>query len=187
VGGSATNVRSYVLRTLLGLGVAFAVVAVAGRLFRPQLEAVGRSFVGHFGLYGMALGTFVADAFSFPVPPWFYYVLSVASGAPAVPTLVVTCIASVLAANLAYAMAAQVAELRLFRARFLAVREKMAPFLARHGAWAVVLLGLLPLPFSITCYVCGSYRIGPRLFGLYVALRIPRLLAFYALVRLGWS
>ena len=47
-------------------------------------------------------------------------------------------------------------------------------------------MGLVPVPFSVSCYVAGSYRIGPRLFGLYLALRIPRLLLFYLLVRLGW-
>lgn len=182
-----TSLGAYAVRTLLGFGVAFGVIAFAGRTFRPELEAIGRSFVEHFGLYGMGLGTFVADAFTVPVPPWFYYVMSVTSGSPALPTLVVTSVASILAAILAYNMAAQIAGLRLFRARFEDVRARMAPFLARHGTWAMVLLGLLPLPFSITCYVCGSYRIGPRLFGLYVALRVPRLLAFYALVRLGWS
>ncbi len=181
------SMRSYALRTLLGFLFAFAVIAIAGRAYRPELEAIGRGFVGRFGLFGMGLGTFFADAFSVPVPPWFYYVMSVTSGAPALPTLVVTCIASILAALLGYNMAAQISGVRFFRARFEQVRAKMAPFLERHGTWAMVLLGLLPLPFSITCYVCGSYRIGPRLFGLYVALRVPRLLVFYALVRLGWS
>lgn len=181
------SLGAYAWRTLLGFAIFFGVIAAAGRVYRPELEAVGRGFVSHFGLFGMGLGTFFADAFTVPVPPWFYYVMSVTSGSPALPTLVVTCVASLLAAVLAYNMAAQMASLRIFRARFEAVRAKMAPFLDRHGTWAMVLLGLLPLPFSITCYVCGSYRIGPRLFGLYVALRVPRLLAFYALVRLGWS
>lgn len=185
--GPAGSVRGFVLRTLVGLGVAFAFVAVAGRLFRPELEALAKGFVAQFGYGGMFLGAFAADAFSFPVPPWFYFVLGVASGTPVLPMLVVVCVASLVAANVAYAMSAQVAELRLFRPRIEAVRARIAPLLAKHGVWAVVAMGFLPLPFSITCYVAGSYRIGPRLFSVYLALRVPRLLLFYALVRLGWS
>jgi membrane protein YqaA with SNARE-associated domain len=134
----------------------------------------------------MGLGTFLADAFTLPLPSWFYFVLSVASRASAVWSIVAVTIGSLTAACLGYFMSAWFAELPWFRLRMMRVREKIAPLLEAHGLKAMVIMSLLPLPFSITCYVCGSYRIGARLFGAYVALRVPRLIVFYALAYFGF-
>lgn len=183
--GSST--RRLVVRTLISLGIAFAIAALAGRFFRPQIEAMGRSFVHHLGYGGMFLGTFLADAFTLPLPSWFYFVLTVASGASPVLAIVAVTLGSLTGALLAYRMSSQISEFGFFRPKVAAAREKLVPLLERHGAWAMVIVSLLPLPFSITCYVAGSYRIGPRLFGIYLALRVPRLIIFYLLVKLGWS
>jgi membrane protein YqaA with SNARE-associated domain len=182
-----SNHRALILRTLLGFGVAFGAAALAGRLFRPQIEALGRAFVANFGYAGMYLGTFLADAFTLPLPSWFYFVLTVASGASPLFAIVAVTLGSLTGALLAYRMSASIAEVPLFSARIAAAREKLAPLLEKYGAWAMLIVSFLPLPFSITCYVAGSYRIGPRLFGIYLALRVPRLIAFYLIVRAGFA
>jgi hypothetical protein len=45
-----------VIRFVLAAVAFLGVVVLIARAFRPQLEGLGRSFVAHFGLGGMALG-----------------------------------------------------------------------------------------------------------------------------------
>ncbi len=182
-----SSMRGLVLRTLIGFAIAFAAAATAGRVFRPEIESMGRAFVANLGYGGMFLGTFLADAFTLPLPSWFYFVLTVASHASPPLAIIAVTLGSLTGGLLAYRMSAQIAELSLFKARIASAREKLGPLLEKHGAWAMVLVSLPPLPFSITCYVAGSYRIGPRLFGIHLALRIPRLIIFYLIVKAGWA
>ena len=44
-----------------------------------------------------------------------------------------------------------------------------------------------PVPFSLLCNLSGLYRVPFRIFLVLSLFRIPRLLVFYALIRLGWS
>ena len=57
---------------MLSLGALFGLIALAAHLARDPLDALGRGFVQRFGLAGMFVGTYLADAFSFPIPPQFY-------------------------------------------------------------------------------------------------------------------
>src|SRR6188768_2999163 len=70
-----------VLRWCGGPVALFGVMLAIARLFRAPLEALGRNFVERFGYYGMAFGTFIADGFHFPIPPQFYMLMAISSGA----------------------------------------------------------------------------------------------------------
>src|SRR5688572_5086694 len=70
-----------IVRLLLGVVLVLGLVAVAAHNFRAELEAVGRAFVEHLGYWGMGVGTLLADGFHFPVPPQFYMLLAISSGA----------------------------------------------------------------------------------------------------------
>ena len=50
----------------------------------------------------MGVGTFVADAFTVPLPAWFYFVLSVASGASPLYTVVAVTAGSLAGACVGY-------------------------------------------------------------------------------------
>lgn len=181
------SLRPLLLRAVGGIVIAGVLVGLVGRLYRSELEGFARAFVERFGYVGMGLGTFVADTFTVPIPSWFYFVMAVASRSSPVLAIVAVSIGSLVGACLAYAMSAWFVELPFLRAKMEKVRARIAPLLAQHGYKAVVVISLLPLPFSVTCYAFGSQRASARIFGAYLLLRVPRLIAFYALVRLGWS
>ncbi len=82
-------------RFVLGLLIALVIVGTQAHFARPQCEGLARSFVDAYGYGGMALGTLLADGFHFPIPPQFYMLLSIASGAPATLSLAVIAAASV--------------------------------------------------------------------------------------------
>ena len=50
----------------------------------------------------------------------------------------------------------------------------------------VVLASLSPAPYSWLCLLAGMSKLSYRLLAVACALRIPKLLTYYALVRLGW-
>jgi membrane protein YqaA with SNARE-associated domain len=180
--------RLLVLRVLLGMAVLFAGVVLLVHTFRAELEGVGRAFVGHFGLAGMALGSFIADGFHFPVAPQFYMLLGIAGGNSHVTTF-----SAIAAGSLTGGVAGYVL------ARWLGRFPRLARWLERSSAKfrhhlqgrnayrGVVIATCTPVPFSVLCYSAGLYRLSERAFLLILALRIPRLLVFYYLVWLGWS
>ncbi|WP_437731333.1 YqaA family protein [Sorangium sp. So ce1335] len=172
---------------MLSLGALFGLIALAAHLARDQLDALGRGFVERFGLAGMFVGTYLADAFSFPIPPQFYMLTAISSGGSQVPPMIVISVASLLAGCTGYYLANHLARFRIFAARLERTRPRIDRLFERYGYWAIAIGSLSPIPFSMLCYLSGLYRIPSRYFFTMVLFRIPRLLIFYALIRMGWA
>lgn len=176
------------LRVLLGMATMFVVMLVLVRSFRPQLEALGRAFVEHFGLAGVALGSFLADGVSFPVPPQFYMLLAIGAQTPDWHTCAATAIGSLLGGGVGYHLARQLARFPRF-ARWLertgaSFRGQLQGRKAYRNA---VIASLSPVPFSMQCYLCGLYRLPIGAFAVILSLRVPRLAAFYYVIKAGWT
>lgn len=173
-------------RTLLGLVAFVLVVAMLAALFRAPLERLGGFFVERFGLWGMALGTFLADAFSVPVPPQFYLFTAVTAGGPQLEAVVTICTASVVAGITGYQLARRLGDTPWMMPIVVRSRRRIDPLFKRHGFWAVGIASFTPFPYSMLCYVAGLYRMPARLFAVLLLLRIPRVVLYYALIRAGW-
>lgn len=176
-----------VAQVFLPLVGVFVAVSLGAALFRPELKTLGVVFVNRFGYAGMAVGAFVSDAFMFPIPPQFYMLTAVTAGAPQLPSVTVICVSSVLAANVAYRIATSIARIPFMHNRIERSRVKIDPLFAKYGYYAVAIGAILPIPFSLLCYLAGLYRVPYRVYAVLVLLRVPRLLAFYLLIRLGWT
>ena len=176
------------LRLLLGIAALLGFVAIVVRTFRPQLEALGRAFVDHFGLAGIALGALLADGFHFPVPPQFYMLLAVGAGIPDLPTFLAVLAGSLLGGAAGYRVARQLARFRRV-SRWL--ERSGAGFRAqlegRKAYRSAIIASVTPLPFSVQCYVCGLYRLPLGAFALILLLRIPKLAVFYTVIKAGWT
>ena len=112
---------------------------------------------------------------------------AVTAGAPQLPSVTVICVSSVLAANVAYRIATSIARIPFMHNRIERSRVKIDPLFAKYGYYAVAIGAILPIPFSLLCYLAGLYRVPYRVYAVLVLLRVPRLLAFYLLIRLGWT
>lgn len=190
-GDSAGDQRRDLLRTLLqlvlSLGALFGAIAIAGYVARDELDALGRAFVERFGLVGMFIGTFLADAFSFPIPPQFYMLTAITAGGSQLAPMAVISAASLLGGCTGYRLARHIAKVRLFAARIQATRPRIDRLFDRYGYWAIAIGSVTPIPFSMLCYFSGLYRVPARYFVAFVLFRLPRLALFYALIRLGWG
>jgi len=175
------------LKLVLGAAGLVALVALLGHYFRPELEGVGRTFVERFGYVGIAAGTFIADGLHCPVPPQFYMLASITSGWSVFWTLVAVCIGSMLGGITAYAIARKASDLEFFK-RLLARTQKHVDWLfTRYGYWAVAIGSLTPIPYSFLCYVAGGYRMPARIFCALSLFRIPKIVLYFYLVKLGWA
>jgi len=180
------NARRGIFRIVLSLVGFFVVMALLAKFFGPQLEAAGKMFVDRFGLVGIGISIFLADAFSMPPPPLFYIIIVATGTASHVVGMTVICAASIAAGNVGYHLASRLASRPFFRRRIDKTRARMDKMFARYGVWAFVIASFTPMPFSFMCYVAGMYRIRPWLFAFVCFTRIPRLLVMYWLVVAGW-
>jgi membrane protein YqaA with SNARE-associated domain len=177
-----------VLRALLAVAGFLALVVILVRQFRPQLEGLGHSFVDHFGLAGMALGTFLADGFHCPVPPQFYMLLAVGSGTPDLTAFSVIALGSLLGGLSGYTVARRLSRFPRLWSWLMRVGGKFQKQLEGRNAYrSAVIASFTPVAFSVQCHVSGLYRLPLRAFAVILALRIPKLVLFYYLVKLGWA
>lgn len=185
--GPWRDILRYLVQLALGIGAFVALVSVAAYFARAELDALGRSFVQHFGVAGMFLGTFLADAFSFPIPPQFYMLTAISAGESQIVAMVAICAASMIAGCVGYLLAGRFGRVRLLARRIEASRVKFDRLFERYGYWAIIVGSVTPIPFSVLCYLSGLYRIPVRYLAVLILTRVPRLLVFYALIRAGWG
>lgn len=183
---SGAELRKLALRWCLGMGGLIALAVALATYFREPLAEIGTGFVSRFGFLGMAAGTFLADGFQFPVPPQFYMFVSVAAQTPALPTLLAISAGSIAGGAVAFAIAEHVGRIRFVAEKLARSRASVERGLDRFGYWAPVLASMLPIAYSLLCYVAGANRLPWRIFFVLSVCRIPRLLLFYYLIRIGW-
>jgi membrane protein YqaA with SNARE-associated domain len=178
-----------VIRFVLAAVVFLGVVVLIASAFRPQLEALGRGFVARFGLGGMALGTFLADGFHVPIPPQFYMLLAIGAGTPDLEAFAVIAAGSLVGGASGYTVARQLSRFpRLWNWLMRVGGGKLHQQLEGRNAYRSALIAsVTPIAFSVQCHVSGLYRLPPRAFALILALRIPKLVFFFYVVKFGWT
>lgn len=173
-------------RWLFGILGFVVVVGIVALTQRGPLETLGKGFVARFGYVGMAFGTFIADGFHFPVPPQFYMLLAVSSGAPEGASLLAIAIGSLLGGTAAYLVGKRVARLAFVSKRLARSTLVVERMLARFGYGAALLASVSPLPYSVLSGISGAHRLPLRFFVLVSLCRLPRLCLYFWIVRASW-
>lgn len=176
-----------VLRWLAGMAALLVLMIALANLFRAPLEQLGRVFAESFGYAGLALGTFIADGFHFPIPPQFYMLLAISSGVSQPLAFGAITLASLAGGFVGYTFARRLARIEILARRLERSRSVATRAFSRFGYRGAVVAGLLPVPYSVLCYLAGLQGVPTNLFLVFTLFRIPRLVAYYYLVRLGWS
>lgn len=177
-----------VWQTLLAVVVLVGFVSALAHFLRPELEAVGRGFLERFGAFGLTLGTFLADGLHFPIPPQFYMLAAVTAGWSAGTTVLAITAGSLVGGVVSHLIGRHLLwRVAFFRRIVDRSRKRFDWLFARYGYWAVAVGSLSPLPFSLLCNLSGLYKVPFRLFLVLSLFRVPRVVLFYLLIRLGWS
>jgi membrane protein YqaA with SNARE-associated domain len=194
-GDSAASEPPIGNRELLAVAVRFIVVLSALLLIaltlahfaRAQCEGIARGFVAEYGYWGMALGTLLADGFHFPIPPQFYMLLAIAARAPVWNSLGAIVAGSLPAGVVGHEIAALAGRSQWLRARTEGTRSVLERAVRRFGLRAALFASLLPVPYSVLCYLAGLMRLPRSFLVLLCVCRIPKLAAYYGLLLLGWQ
>jgi membrane protein YqaA with SNARE-associated domain len=181
------SIRRLAWQTFWVTVILVAMVAGAGWLLRDPLTELARWLVENLGLAGMFVGVFLADTFTFPIPPDIYIFIAVASGVDVVPALTTVAIASVIAGNVAYHIGPYISEIPLLRKRIEKFRPRGEKLFAKYGVWAVAIAAMTPVPFSVVCWMAGTYRMKYSSFAMATLMRIPRVIGYYWLYKMGWA
>jgi membrane protein YqaA with SNARE-associated domain len=181
------NVRVWI-KPILSLAALLTLLLLLGKWWRPELEALGHGFVGRFGWMGFALGVFLADACHFPLPAQFYMLLSIAAGKSAAATLLSISVGSVVGGLVGYGFGRRVSQLPRVRSWLTRGGRGLEQHVQGKNAYrSAVLLSLSPFAYSVLCALSGVYRLPLRAFLVVLALRLPKLIGYYALIKFGWG
>jgi membrane protein YqaA with SNARE-associated domain len=175
------------LRWFSGLAIVFVGMMALASAFREPLEVLGRGFVERFGYPGMAFGTLIADGFHFPIPPQFYMLMAVTSGVSRPLALGAIAAGSLAGGFIGYCVAARLAQWGPIARRLERSQGIAAGAFSRFGYRAAIVASLLPIAYSVLCYLAGIHGLPRRIFAVLSLCRLPRLLLFFYLVELGWS
>lgn len=173
-------------RLMLSMGLLLAASVSLSHWLKPELERVSREFYENFGVWGAALGTWLADGFNFPVPPQAYMLLAEAHGAvrQVLPAIVLGSLAGGVSGYLVAPILTRIVWISAFIER---TQPRVRKFYDRGWIVASLLLSLSPIAFSWLCYCAALYRLPRRALGLLCLLRIPKLMAYQQLISWGWS
>jgi uncharacterized membrane protein YdjX (TVP38/TMEM64 family) len=176
-----------IAKMVVGLAVLGVAVSIAAHFLRDELGAFGREIVELLGIPGMALGTMLADGLHFPIPPQFYMLAAISAGTSQVAAVAAIALGSVVGGHIAFYLAQKAGNLGFIQRQVRKVQKPLAALLEIHGTRAIVIGSLLPVPYAHLCYLMGLNRMPYRSFALLCALRIPKLVLYYSIVRFGWG
>ncbi len=171
-----------ILRTLALVPVLLGITALAVYLDLPLEDmAIGSARRG--GLLGVFIFVWFVDTFTVPATLDLVFPFTV-HWSP-VPLLIVMSGASVLGGTCGYWIGRGLGRLRFVRRTIAGYYARNVKLITRYGAWAVALAAVTPLPFSTVSWIAGMVRLPYDRYLRAASLRIPRVVAYWAIVHLG--
>jgi membrane protein YqaA with SNARE-associated domain len=177
--------KSLIIKTLVLAMAILVIYGILGLLFREQLAKAGVWLGRELGYGGVAIYTFVVDAIIVPTTAdvvfpfameWNPYIL-----------LSVMSAASILGGYLGYWIARSFNHFHYVQKVTSTYRSRGESLINRYGAWAVVIAGFTPIPFSTICWIAGLLKVLPGKVFLACLSRIPRMIVYYLLIKSGFS
>ncbi len=177
--------RPLILKTLLMAAVIMTLYGVFALLFHDQMEKTGLWLGRELGYGGVALFTFFVDAVIIPTTtdvifPFLmewnpYFLLSVMSAA------------SILGGFSGYWLARSFNHIHFVHRVTISYHKRGESMINSYGAWAVVIAGFTPVPFSTICWIAGLLEVPAGKVLLACFSRIPRMIVYYFLIKSGFS
>ncbi|MCB9765069.1 MAG: VTT domain-containing protein [Alphaproteobacteria bacterium] len=179
------DLRGLVLRMLAGIGLFMLALGLIAFAFQDALLGVGRAFVEHLGGPGVALGFFLPDALTIPVPHEGILALAVMGGLDFWAIAAWASAGSLVGGAVGYQLGRLLGGTAWFH-RVTGRQGDAARFLvAKHGEKAVAAGAITPLPYCLMAWSCGALGMPFDRFMLVSLWRVPRVLFYLWLVEMG--
>lgn len=170
-----------------GTGILFLMVVtfVLGHIFEAELLWVGSWFVDRLGGPGIAACCAGPDALPMPPPHEICMAFGRIGGMPFWEVVAWATGGSYLGGSIGYWIGRRLSRTEWLR-QFISGQGRSAwEAIERHGALALAIGALSPIPYSICCWASGAMNMRPTTFLLVSLLRIPRLAFYLWLIQLG--
>lgn len=181
------------LRLLISLGVGIVtltlIFAAVGYFFREPLLRFAGGFVEQLGGLGVAIGFFIPDAFTVPLPNDAFSALGLAGGLDFVTVAIWSTIGSVAGGSTGFFIGRRLSQTawyqRVMRERGAEVQE----LINRYGGLGLGLAALTPLPYSLASWAAGTSHLTYLQFlAISIPLRAIRVTSVLWLFSLGlWA
>ncbi len=173
--------RKQLIRSALFLSVLVGLIFFLALSFEPQIRETATWLTDHFGFWGLSLCVFIADLIISPVPPdaalffigksemhqyWWIWV----------PLLGMV---STLAGVCGWLIGKRLQHIRMFRKLIYSFKREHKGSVKKFGFWMVVIGALTPLPFSLTCWLAGIFKLPIKTFVVAALVRVPRFVLYY--------
>ena len=173
------------MKILIGFATVF-LLAVFGSIYLKEFfTTVGVWVVENLGLPGLFGMWVLIDTVPTPMSYAPIMFLSIKGGLNHWVILAVASAASMTGGMIGFTLGHWVGMPQKARAWFDEKYPGKYDILQRHGAWGIVIVGLLPMPFALGTWTAGAMRIPFWQAGLAMFVRIPKTGIYVALIMSG--
>ncbi len=150
-------------------------------IFEPQINEFADWMIDNFGFAGLGASVFIADLMISPIPPdAALYLIGQSTMHEQwglwVPLLGLV---SSIAGICGWLIGRRLQHVRFFRRIIVTFGREHKGQIRRFGFWMVVIGALTPLPFSLTCWLAGIFKLPLQTFVLAALVRVPRFVLYY--------
>lgn len=148
------------LRLLMSLGAGIIaltlVFATIGYFFRDPLLRFASLFVGKLGGVGVAIGFYIPDAFTIPLPNDAFSVLGLAGGLGFIEVAIWSTVGSLLGGSTGFAIGRRLSKTAWYQRVMNGRGAEVQGLINRYGGVGLALAALTPLPYSLASWAAGT-------------------------------
>ncbi len=173
--------QKQLLRGLLFLLLLVGLIFIVALIFKPQIDQLANWMIDHFGFMGLSASVFIADLIISPIPPdaALYLIGQSTMHEQWVLWVPLLGLVSAGAGLCGWMIGKRLQHVRFFRRITVTYRREHKGQIKRFGFWMVVIGALTPLPFSLTCWLAGIFKLPLQTFVLAALVRVPRFVLYY--------
>lgn len=180
------DVRSIVIKTIVGIILLIALVGGLGYMFRDPITALSKDFVQKFGGFGVAFGFFIVDGLTVPIPNDLFTFLGYKGGLGFWNVVLLATAGSLMGGSLGYGIGMTLAKTKFMQSFMKGRAVETYTMIQRYGLIALAVAAFTPVPYSIATWASGVVRIPFGQFLLVSLLRLPRIALYLWLIQIGF-
>jgi membrane protein YqaA with SNARE-associated domain len=173
--------RKHLIRGIIFLFILVALVSALALSFEPQIREFADWLTNNFGFWGLSASVFVADLIISPIPPdaALFFIGQSSMHEQWIVWVPLLGLVSTVAGLCGWFVGRRLQRVRFFKRLIASFRREHRTSIKRFGFWMVVIGALTPLPFSLTCWVAGIFKLPLQTFMLAALARVPRFVVYY--------
>jgi membrane protein YqaA with SNARE-associated domain len=171
----------------VGIGFVLLVVAIGllSYFFRQPLIALSKRFVDAFGGFGVAVGWFLVDGLTVPLPNDAFSFFGLQGGISFWVVIAWSMVGSIAGGILAYGIGLLLRRNQRFIRFMEGPGSEAYQLVRRYGLLAVFIAALTPIPYSLASYACGVVRANFFAFLVISLARLPRIWLYLWIIQKG--